>query len=156
VLVLEINERRRNAAAELGFRALDPSSDDVAAFVDTWTQGAGAAVVFEVSGAAAGVTLATDIIAVRGRLVIVGIHAQPRPVDLHRVFWRELTIIGARVYEAQDFSRAVELLADGDAIPASALITHVRPIGEVASAFEALQSDGDAMKVLIDCARSAA
>jgi 2-desacetyl-2-hydroxyethyl bacteriochlorophyllide A dehydrogenase len=154
VLVLEINERRREAAAELGFRALDPSADDAAAFVERWTEGAGADVVFEVSGVAAGVALATDLLAVRGRLVIVGIHSEPRPVDLFRVFWRELTVVGARVYEAEDFRRAVELLATKGAIPVEALITHVRPIAEAPEAFQDLQSGSDAMKVLIDCTRS--
>ena len=43
--------------------------------------------------------------AVRGRLVVVAIHATPPPVNLFRVFWRELTLIGARVYERADFGR---------------------------------------------------
>jgi (R,R)-butanediol dehydrogenase/meso-butanediol dehydrogenase/diacetyl reductase len=154
VLLLEINEGRRRVAADLGFRAMDPATEDVAAFVDHWTEGAGANVVFDVTGAAGAVALATDLIAVRGRLVIVGIHSQPRPIDLFRVFWREVTILGARVYETEDFRAAVELLATKGAIPVDALITHVRPISEAADAFRALEADGDAMKVLIDCARS--
>ena len=60
----------------------------------------------------AGVAPASRCSRVRGRLVVVGIHAEPRPVDLFRVFWRELTVVGARVYERADFERAVELLAD--------------------------------------------
>jgi len=82
-------------------------------------------------------------------MVLVAIHATPPPVNLHRVFWRELTIIGARVYERQDFEEAVRLLGAG-AIPADALITRVEPIDEVAAAFAELES-GQAMKVLIDC-----
>ena len=51
--------------------------------------------------------------AVRGRLVVVAIHATPPPVDLFRVFWRELTLIGARVYDRSDFEEAIRLLHEG-------------------------------------------
>ena len=87
---------------------------------------------------------------VRGRLVVVGIHPQPVPVDLHRVFWRELTLIGARVYERADFETAVRLVADGS-VPAEALISRVEPLARTPEAFAALESGGEVMKILIDC-----
>ena len=70
----------------------------------------GADVVFEVSGAAAAVLGATSLAKVRGTIVVVAIHPTPREIDLQRVFWRELRILGARVYERADFDTAVELL----------------------------------------------
>ena len=148
VVVVELDPERRAAVEALGFAALDPRANDQVAWVDEWTAGAGADVVFEVSGAAAAVLGATDLAKVRGRLVVVAIHSEPRPIDLHRVFWRELTIIGARVYERGDVERAVELLAGGR-IPADALITSVEPITATKTAFETLES-GKAMKILID------
>jgi (R,R)-butanediol dehydrogenase/meso-butanediol dehydrogenase/diacetyl reductase len=150
VVLAEVDPLRRQAAAEMGFEVLDPVATDQATWVRDWTDGAGADVVFEVSGAAAAVLGATDLVKVRGTLVIVAIHAQPRPVDLHRVFWRELRLLGARVYQRADFERAVELLVRG-AIPAQHLITDVEPITATADAFAALES-GRAMKVLIDLA----
>ena len=42
---------------------------------------------------------------------MVAIHSQPRPVDLFRFFWRELKLIGVRVYEAEDFDAAIRLTA---------------------------------------------
>ena len=80
-------------------RAIDPTAVDVQAFVSDWTDGAGAEVAFEVSGAVAGIETAIQSLGVRGRIVVVAIHATPPPVNLFRVFWRELTLIGARVYE---------------------------------------------------------
>ena len=85
----------------------------------------------------------------RGRIVVVAIHSTPPPVNLFRVFWRELTLIGARVYERSDFEEAVRLL-DAGAIPAEQLITRIEPLRDVAAAFAELES-GRAMKVLIDC-----
>jgi threonine dehydrogenase-like Zn-dependent dehydrogenase len=69
-------------------------------------------------------------------------------MNLHRVFWRELTIIGARVYERQDFEQAVRMLAEGR-IPADSLITAIEPLTSTSDAFLTLES-GKAMKILID------
>ncbi|MET4134784.1 alcohol dehydrogenase catalytic domain-containing protein [Pseudarthrobacter sp. PvP090] len=149
VVVLELDADRRAMIQELGFDVLNPQTQDQVEWVNTWTGGAGADVVFEVSGAAAAVLGATALAKVRGRLVIVAIHPQPRPVDLQRVFWRELTIVGARVYERRDFETAVELLAAG-VIPADQMITGTVPLERTADAFSRLAA-GDAMKILVDC-----
>lgn len=150
VLVSEPNAFRRTVAQGLGLNTLDPSADDVAAAVDGWTGGAGADVAFEVSGSGAGLTAATHALRVRGRLVVVAIHSDPVPVDLFRVFWRELELFGARVYERTDFERAVALLAAG-AIPAAQLISAVEPLERTQAAFAALDGGDEVMKVLIDC-----
>jgi 2-desacetyl-2-hydroxyethyl bacteriochlorophyllide A dehydrogenase len=149
VLLLEPNDGRRGVAAGLGLRVCDPTREPVDELIATWTEEAGVPVAFEVSGSQPGLDSATQVLGVHGRLVVVAIHATPKPVDLFRLFWRELTLIGARVYERIDFERAVALLADG-VIPADVLITHVEPLERAASAFAALES-GAALKVLIDC-----
>jgi 2-desacetyl-2-hydroxyethyl bacteriochlorophyllide A dehydrogenase len=149
VLVVEPDEGRRATVAGLGFSTLDPIGEDLAAAVSDWTAGAGADVVFEVSGAASAVISATAVAKVRGTVVVVAIHPQPVAVDLKQVFWRELTLVGARVYERGDFERAVELL-DSGVIPADALISAVRPLADVSAAFSILEQ-GDAMKILLDC-----
>lgn len=149
VVVVEIDPYRRELAESLGLRTIDPTAADVTVAVTEWTDGAGAAVVFEVSGAAAGVTTAVDALAVRGRLVLVAIHGTPREVNLHRFFWRELSLIGARLYHRCDFERAVELVAAG-VIPALTLISAVEPLSSGYAAFEMLDAGG-VMKVLIDC-----
>lgn len=150
VVVAELDPHRRRVGAGLGLSVLDPDTDDIAKFVDEWTAHAGAGVTFEVSGSPAGVTMATSLLAVRGRLVLVAIHPVPREIDLHRFFWRELTLIGARVYGRSDFERAVELLACGD-IPAAALISDVLPLDRVADAFVKLGQGAGVVKLLLDC-----
>jgi threonine dehydrogenase-like Zn-dependent dehydrogenase len=72
------------------------------------------------------------------------------PADLFRVFWRELELIGARVYERRDFERAVELLADG-LIPTAQIISAVLPLERTPDAFSELESSEEAVKVLIVC-----
>ncbi|MGV9802182.1 zinc-dependent alcohol dehydrogenase [Mycobacterium sp. NPDC003449] len=148
VAVIELDPKRRAQVDALGFTTIDPREVDQVEWVTDWTTGAGADVVFEVSGAAAAVRGATDLAKVRGTIVVVAIHPTPREVDLHRVFWRELRILGARVYERTDFERAIELL-DADLIPADLLISRVVGLSETAEALSTLES-GAAMKVLVD------
>ena len=148
VAVLELDPARRALIERLGFVTVDPSAVDAAAWVEEWTGGAGADVVFEVSGAAAAVRSATGLARVRGTIVIVAIHPTPREIDLQRVFWRELRLLGARVYQRIDFERAIQLL-DSDAIDVEAVITSVYPLPDVTSALKELES-GKALKVLID------
>lgn len=147
VAVIELEPNRRAQIAELGFETIDPREVDQVAWVNEWTGGAGADVVFEVSGAAAAVLGATALAKVRGTLVVVAIHPTPREIDLQRLFWRELRILGARVYERTDFDTAVELLGEG-VIPADLLITRVVPLEETAAAFDDLEH-GRALKILV-------
>ncbi|MFF3663935.1 zinc-dependent alcohol dehydrogenase, partial [Streptomyces olivochromogenes] len=150
VRVVELSAHRRLLAEELGLTAWDPAADEVPALVRQWTGDAGADVAFEVSGAAGGVDTAVDVLGVRGRLCLVAIHPRPREVNLHRFFWRELTLIGARLYDRSDFEKAVALVADGT-IPAGRLISKVVPLTQAPAAFEALEGGGDVMKILVDC-----
>ena len=144
----EPNPERRLLIDRIGVRTVDPS-DDLAAVIEDWTEGAGVDVSFEVSGSAGGVEAAVTSLAARGRLVLVAIHSRPTPVDLFKFFWRELTLVGARVYERGDFEEALRLLSSG-AIPTKELITDVVDLAEAATAFERLRA-GKAMKVLVDC-----
>jgi 2-desacetyl-2-hydroxyethyl bacteriochlorophyllide A dehydrogenase len=148
VVVIELDANRREQIAGLGFETFDPRETDQVSWVEKWTNGAGADVVFEVSGAAAAVLGATDLAKVRGTIVVVAIHPTPREINLQRVFWRELSILGARVYQRQDFETAVELLRDGD-IPADLLITRIVPLSQTQDAFADLEA-GRAMKLLVD------
>ncbi|MFE2560235.1 zinc-binding dehydrogenase [Streptomyces sp. NPDC059352] len=150
IRLVELSAHRRRCAQELGLVTLDPAAVDVSEAVRQWTGDAGADVAFEVSGAAGGVTTAVDVLGVRGRLCLVAIHPRPREIDLHRFFWRELTLVGARLYDRSDFERAVTLVADGT-VPVERLISKVVPLIEAADAFAALEGGGDVMKILVDC-----
>ncbi|MGW4964525.1 zinc-dependent alcohol dehydrogenase [Nonomuraea sp. NPDC004186] len=150
VRVVELSGHRRILAQKLGLTAWNPAAEDVPGLVRQWTGDAGADVAFEVSGAAGGVDTAVQVLGVRGRLCLVAIHPRPREVDLHRFFWRELTLIGARLYDRSDFEKAVTLVADAT-IPAEQLISKVVPLTQAPAAFQALEAGGDVMKILVDC-----
>lgn len=147
VTVAEINENRLAFARAQAFDTLDPRAGGAQAILDA-TGGKGADVVFEVSGSAASIGLMTDAAAARGRIVMVAIHTTCPPVDLFRFFWRELEMVGARVYEPADYDRAMELLSEG-VLDADAFITDMRSLDSIQSAFQALTSNPAAMKTMI-------
>lgn len=148
VVLSEVNPNRLAIAEQLGFATVNPKDADIAAAINARTGEKGADVVFEVSGTQPGVDAMTAVAATRARIVMVAIHAQKPQIDLFQFFWRELQLIGARVYEPQDYEKAIALVAAG-AIDADTVITDVSPLADIQSAFEALDSSPTALKSLI-------
>ncbi len=151
VIVSEINPFRLGLLKEMGLEAVDPREVDLVKLVNEATGDAGADVVFEVSGSTQGAEMMTKLPRTRGRIVIVAIFAQPTPVNLFSFFWREVRLLGARVYEPEDFDEAIALLAVGE-VPFTKIITDVYPLSQLKQGFEQMASGGNVMKILLDCA----
>ena len=149
VLVCEVNPFRRELAGALGLDVVDPQTTDLVALVEERSGGAGADVVFEVSGSAPGAELMTQLPRTRGRIVVVAIFAQPPQVDLFRFFWRELKLCGVRVYEPEDYDQAIQLV-ESAALPLDRLITQRQPLEDLQGVFRQMEEGADIMKVLID------
>jgi 2-desacetyl-2-hydroxyethyl bacteriochlorophyllide A dehydrogenase len=148
VTMAEINPARLAFAEANGIAGLNPKEVDVADEIEERTGGKGADVVFEVSGSQAGVALMTKAAAVRGRIVMVAIHATKPELDLFQFFWRELTLVGARVYRPEAYDMAMQLLAQ-NALDCGAFISEIRPLADIQGAFENLTKTPDAMKCMI-------
>jgi 2-desacetyl-2-hydroxyethyl bacteriochlorophyllide A dehydrogenase len=151
VVVSEVNAFRINLAREFGLEAVNPVEVDLVKKVTEETGTAGADVVFEVSGSAAGAEMMTKLPRTRGRIVVVAIFAKPPQIDLFRFFWRELKLCGARVYEPADFEEAIVLAASG-ALPLDRIVTGIRPLDGLADAMHQLEGGGPVMKILVQCA----
>ncbi len=149
VIVSEINPYRVDLANRIGLRAINPGATDLLEFVMQRTNGAGADIVFEVSGSQAGASLMTELLRTRGLAVIVAIFAQQPKLDLFRFFWRELRLKGVRVYESEDFKTAIDVAASG-ALPLDELITDIRPLSALKSGFEDMDQGGRVMKILLE------
>ena len=150
VIVSEVNPFRLALAASLGLEAVNPRETDLVKLVNAETGGAGADVVFEVSGSAAGAEMMTRLPRTRGRVVVVAVFPDPPKVDLFQFFWRELKLCGVRVYEPEDFEKAIMIAAAGR-LPMDRLVTNVVPLEGLAPAFRQLESRGEVMKILVTC-----
>jgi 2-desacetyl-2-hydroxyethyl bacteriochlorophyllide A dehydrogenase len=149
VMISEVNKNRIEFIQSLGFQTVNPIEQDLVKTVEEFTNGAMADVVFEVSGVQAGVTAMTQLPKVRGRIVMVAIHSEPKAVDLFRFFWREIKLIGARVYEPEDFDEAIALAASGT-LPLDKMITQVSPLEEAKKVFETIDQNPAGMKYLLE------
>jgi len=150
VIISEVNPVRLALAKELGFEVVNPVETDVVEFIEKESNGRLADVVFEVAGVQPTVDLMTSIAGIRSRIVMVAIHGQAKEVNLFQFFWKELKLIGARVYEREDYDEAIRLVTAND-LPFEKMITKVEPLTNIQSVFENIDKNPDGMKVLLDC-----
>ena len=150
VIVSEVNEKRITKAKEMGLTAVNPLKIDLVAYVNEQTEGRKADVVFEVAGVQPALDVMTEVAGIRGRILMVAIHGQKKEIDLFKFFWKELKLIGARVYEKEDYERAIALVTENK-LPFEAMITDVQPLSNIQRVFENIDNHPDGMKVLLDC-----
>ena len=113
VLVIEANPYRLEIARKLGFTPIDAAHDDILAQVKAHTGGLCADYAFDCAAHPSVQNTLMDVIKVRGTAVVVGSYKKPPEVDLLKVEFKELTLIGIRVYERRDFDIAARILASG-------------------------------------------
>ena len=150
VIISEINATRVALAEALGFTVVNPSQTDLVQFTEEKTGGALADVVFEVAGVQPALDVMTQVAGIRGRIVMVAIHGQPKNVDLFKFFWKELKLVGARVYEEEDYEESIALISRHE-MPFEKLITQTEPLENIQKVFETIAANPAGMKYLLDC-----
>ena len=148
VLVSEVSPARLELCRRAGLETIDARSADPVEVIRGITNGEGADVVVEAVGHPATVAQMVPAARVHGTILVGGIGGTP-PVDLAQVVFKELTLVGSRVYESRDMATAVALLGSGD-LEVDGLVTRTVPLARaVAEGFERLRDSRDEMKVLL-------
>jgi NADPH2:quinone reductase len=133
-------------ATELGADvAVDHAEGDVVAAVKEAT-GRGADVVVETVGDA---TWKRTLDAVRpgGRVVVCGATSGPNPpAALHRLWWKQLDILGSTMGTRADFEGAYDLVTAG----ATPIVDSVFPLAEARAAHERLESGEQFGKIVLE------
>ena len=147
VLATSSSDAKLDRARELGADAVvNHASGDVAAAVKEATAGEGMDVVVEHVGEA---TWKTSLASVRpgGRVVVCGATSGPNPpAQLHRVWWKQLTIYGSTMGSREDFAGAFELVKSGRARP---VIDEVFPLEEARAAHERMERGEQFGKIVL-------
>ena len=104
IMIGEPGPDRRRFAELAGFETLDPA--DPLADLDRRTSGWLADVVFDAAAVPAVAALLPRLVRPAGRIGLVGTYGRPVEVDLQAVLFRELRLIGNRVYEPADLDSA--------------------------------------------------
>lgn len=147
VVVTSSSDAKLERARELGADAtVNHATGDVKAAVKEATGGHGIDVVVEHVGEATWRT-SLDVAAPGGRIAVCGATSGPNPpAALHRVWWKQLTILGSTMGTNEDFAGAYELVASGRARP---VIDEVLPLEEIRSAHERLEAGEQLGKIVL-------
>ncbi len=126
VMIVEANPYRLQIAKQLGFTTIDATKEDVKEKIKAYTNGSYADFAFDCAAHPSVQAHILEVIKVRGTAVIVGSYKKPAEVDLLKIEFKELTMIGIRVYEPRDFEIAANILESGS-IDFDLLITEAAP-----------------------------
>lgn len=139
---------RLNAAKEIGIDyCLNNEVDDVKAILDKLTDGMGADVVFDATGAPPAIDGAVDLVKNNGFVVQVGLTVPSFEYRYARLALRSVGVLGTYGHGWKDWEVALKLLAQGK-INADKVITHHFGIDEWEKAFE-MSEKGEGIKILI-------
>jgi NADPH:quinone reductase-like Zn-dependent oxidoreductase len=145
-MVTSSSDAKLDRARELGAdEAVNHVTEDVPARVKELT-GGGADVVVEHVGEA---TWARTLNAVRpeGRVVVCGATSGPNPpAQLHRIWWKQLAVLGSTMGTRADFQGAYDLIAAGKARP---VVDEVFPLAEARAAHERLEAGEQLGKIVL-------
>jgi NADPH:quinone reductase-like Zn-dependent oxidoreductase len=122
------------------------AGQDVVEAVKEATGGYGVEIVVEHVGEA---TWQRSLQAARtgGRIVVCGATSGPNPpAALHRVWWKQLSILGSTMGTREDFEAVYELVESGRVKP---LVDEVFPLSEAAAAHERMESGEQLGKIIL-------
>ncbi len=146
VIATSSSDEKLARATELGADAtVNHATGDVVAFVREVT-GGGAHVVIDSIGEA---TWKRTLDAVRpeGRIVVCGATTGPNPpAALHRVWWKQLSILGSTMGTPDDFQAVWDLIDAGRLRP---VVDSVFPLAEAAQAHERLEAGRQLGKIVL-------
>lgn len=145
-ILVDVKEDRIQKAIERGFMVVDPLKENLFEKVMNLTNGKGADIVFDVAGVESTATIDTKLVRAKGQIVVVAVFNDPPRVNYRDVVFKELDIVGVRVYNFEDYKIAINLVYN-KRIDVSDIVTHVFDLDEAEKAFNAMES-GYGMKVL--------
>lgn len=141
IIAVDTREEALTLAKELGATsAFNPMETDMKKAIMELTDEEGADVVIEATGTQQALNTATDIVKIRGSLIIYGYHQEDRTVNMQQWNWKGLDVINAHERDPEVYMDGMRLgitLLESGQIKMAPLVTHEFSLGEVNQAFEA-------------------
>jgi NADPH:quinone reductase-like Zn-dependent oxidoreductase len=146
VIATSSSEDKLARARELGADAtFNHETDDVVAGVKDVT-GGGAHVVVDNVGEATW-KRSLEAAGPNGRICVCGATTGPNPpANLHRIWWKQLTVFGSTMGSQADFEAVYELVKSGRAVP---VVDEVFALSDAAAAHERLEAGDQLGKIVL-------
>jgi threonine dehydrogenase-like Zn-dependent dehydrogenase len=144
VVISDVLPSRLELAESVGLKAL-PAGAPLRDCVLKLSAQNGADLVLECAGHPSSAKEMTSLVRSRGTIVNLGVFKEPVKVDMQTINFKEISMVGSRVYERRDFQAAIELAME---LPLQAIISREFPLEDVSDAFKLFRA-GDVCKVLI-------
>lgn len=140
---------KRALAETLGADMTFPGDDDAVKKVREATEGRGPDVVIETTGVVPQLASAITMARPGGRILMYGIiTATEGALPFYDLYYKELSLINARVAKSEDYPGAIGLV-EGGQVRLEPLISDVMPLGELKAAIGMLGADGGAQRMKI-------
>ena len=142
---------KRALAQKLGADQTLPGDDAAIERVKEATGGRGADVVIETTGMLPSVAAGIHMARSGGRLLLFGIiTAKEGALPFYDLYYKELSLVGARVAKSEDYPAAIALVERGD-VKLDPLVSNVMPLTDLKAAVGMLGSDsGPRMKIILE------
>jgi len=144
VLISDVLPARVELAASIGLEAVAAGPELHARIMDVTAQN-GADIVFECAGHPSSAKEMTAIARSRGVIVNLGVFKGPVEVDMQALNFKEIQMLGSRVYARKDFQAAIDMAMS---LPLAPIISAEFSLHDVSDAFRLFQ-DGEMCKILI-------
>jgi threonine dehydrogenase-like Zn-dependent dehydrogenase len=140
VIVADTRPDALDRAAKLGAtRVVDARSESLPDTVANLTEGVGADLTFEVTGAQAALATVGDVTRMSGKIALVGYHqGTPRRIPLGHWNWMAFQIVNAHFRDVPTIMRGMTVgmrLATSGRLSLQGLVSHAFPLEQVNDAF---------------------
>ena len=143
------SDDKRALAETLGADMTFPGGADAVDNVRKATEGRGPDVVIETTGVVQQLAAAVNMTRSGGRILMFGIiTAKEGALPFYDLYYKELSLINARVAKSEDYPGAIALVQRGQ-VRLDPLIRDVMPLGELKAAIGMLGSDGGGQRMKI-------
>ena len=144
LLISDVLSSRLDLAESLGLRAVQ-AGEELKSIVMELSDNNGADLLFECAGHPSSAREMTTLVRSRGVIVNLSVFKNPVEIDMQAINFKEIEVVGSRVYERKDFLDAIDMAMH---MPLNRIISHTYPLRDVGIAFQQFAS-GDVCKALI-------
>ncbi|TAK34873.1 MAG: hypothetical protein EPO21_08340 [Chloroflexota bacterium] len=149
VVAVDLDDAKLGLARQLGaLGVVNPRSIERVDREVRKLTGGGADIAFEVIGNPATMEQAFSCVKTGGRMVIVGYADKPMALDVRRVMYREMEVVGSLGCRALDYPRVIELARQGK-IKVKELVTGQFGLDDINAALDVLRRGEGVRSVIV-------